>query len=381
MQQEITYGRLTKIAGYIFGLLFAGGGCYFFNVAATGKDSGLNIGIGILILALGVYMVLNTYRKKVIIANDHLTYRGTFNTKTILFKEIKGYRIEKNTLVIESKDKLRIAITDHVYLTDDYKILNTVRRYGVDLDRKAHNDELKEILDDNENGFTRAERKQSLNKAKKIASYTNYIGIAIGIWAGFYPNPYNIAICVALIFPVVALFVLSRYKNIISPVDTGGARPAISWAMLAPSFGLMIRSFKDYDLLNEWEVLLPACCAFAISCLAFYLALPKKEANKYDWLWVSLFAIPYCYAATIHLNCMADNSPPLKFNTSVQNKYTSKSKGNTHYHLTLTPWQRHQEPIEIEVTRTEYEQTPVDGPVGGHIKRGLLSIKWFYLDM
>jgi len=384
MNQEFVYGKLSKVAGYVFGLLFMALAIYFFNSAKNNQIIS-NSAIGAVIFLMGVYIAWDVYRKKVIITTDTITYYGSFKTTTIYLNDIKGYESEKNNLIIRSKtSKTTISISNYVYLANHYKLLAAIAHHGVNLDQKQYDDELREILDDPEIGYDQSERKATLKSAKWISSYVDYTGGAIGLWAMLYPHPYNIAIAFALLYPLVALAIFNKFKNIISLVGNAkSARPLINVGLIMPAIGLFLRAIVDYDLINYKQTIMPTAVFFAVACFVFFMILPKNEKNygKLGWLWMGLFAIPYCFGATIQVNCLLDDSLPVKFNTIVQSKDISTSKGKKHYNLTLTPWERGQDPKQIEVTQTEYEQTPVDGPVGGHIKSGYLHIRWFYLDM
>ncbi|WP_295670254.1 hypothetical protein, partial [uncultured Mucilaginibacter sp.] len=116
--------------------------------------------------------------------------------------------------------------------------------------------------------------------------------------------------------------------------------------------------------------------------LVFSLYRPIKRENK-ERVGIYLMIVPvialYSFAATYGMNCVFDHSVPVIFNTRVNGKYFTTGK-NSGYYLTVSPWGDHKKPEDIEVGKSQYNNTQLGQIVKINLKKGLVTIPWYYLE-
>jgi hypothetical protein len=386
MNREFTYSTGTKIAAYIFGVLFITGGCYFFYEAASDdKNEWFYSIIGLVMILMAVYVPLNSLRKKITITDELITLQGTFKTKSLVFKNAKGFRTEKDVIMIDPIDKSfpMIYISDSSYISDNYTMKSMIRRKLINLDNKIYQESLDELLNDKEIGLNRAERRNKLIQTEKFASYLNKGGIVISLWLLIYPHPYDVVLSITIVYPFLIVYFFSKHKAIVTLSDeNGSAYPSLNSALLLPTGVLVIKALSQYDMVKFTDCLVPCCVIFLIALAPFLLLIGWHDLsgkNKMSWLYAIIFALLFSYGATICINCNYDYSVSKKYKVKVLDQYSSSGKQTT-YHLTVSAWGTGNKPEDLSVYHGLYSKVKKGDRVTVYVKKGLLHIPWFFVD-
>ncbi len=244
-------------------------------------------------------------------------------------------------------------------------------------------DELQDILHDPTIGVDVQDRRDKLAKAKKIAQVINVTAIVYFIWGICYPIPYNMVVLVGIAIPLLALAILIKYKTLVNFINykrKNGVRPSLQETFIGCGGILLLRAFMDYKPLYYTKCIIPTLILWAFWCLALNPILPKIGIgkSKYDFIWASLFMLPYCYGAIVLCNCRYDQSKALHYQTTVVKKFETYNKG-TSYYLTIDKWGSKKWPEDIKVSEVEYERVQERQVVIIDLKNGLFEIPWYYI--
>jgi hypothetical protein len=225
------------------------------------------------------------------------------------------------------------------------------------------------------------------DKAKNLTSYLNNIGIAVSLWVMIYPHPYQVALTIALLYPLVTLYVFYRYRKTISLEDddnkTITKQPSLITALTLPSFGLVLRAFIDYDLLVftdsllTWGIIvlvLTMVMVWIVSISSHKIGLFSKDSFA-----VILFVLSYSYGSFIMVNCLYDNSKADVYHTRVLYKHVSSGRHTTYY-LTLDTWGQRTSPEDVSVPSSIYRATQAGETIDVYVKKGTLYSPWYFVD-
>jgi len=244
---------------------------------------------------------------------------------------------------------------------------------------------MKEIEVDNTIGVTAEHRLYNLNKAKKTADVLNIAGIVLTLWLYFYPQPYQLAITIALAFPVFVAFFFLNNKTVATFADSElrSAYPSFVAALILPALGLLIRAFFDYDLLNFADCLRPWAFAFIVVMIIMLglLLQQKQKGVKNAVLIAVLFVLPYSYGAVICVNTGFDNGEMWhSYKAKVLKKDFSADSKHIEYSLLLSPWGNKKENEDQSVTYALYNRVNVGDSITIDTRKGYFNIPWYSLD-
>ncbi len=339
------------------------------------------IPLSIAMIALMIVGILDTIKGKFVIDKNQVSTVSTFINRALLFSEIKGYRVTDKYLFIESNNESKKRIKVSTYVAHTNEIEAWLGENFKDLDVVESNEERKEILNNEEYGFTPGEREAKLAKARKAAKILNWSGGLLAVWTFVFPTPYKYAIIASIIFPVICIIVLKYYNGLIRINERKNtAYPSIFWALLTSTMALFIRILLDYAIFDYAKIWLPVII-ITLVFIAFILVGNKefqfKKANNYVTILGLLFYMSgYSYGALVAVNCLFDKSEPEIFNAKVLSKRVSTGK-YTSYNLEITPWGPQKEVDEVQVSKPFYEQLETDDEVNIYFMKGKFNIAWY----
>ena len=332
-------------------------------------------------IALMIVGIMDTIKGKFVIDKNQVFTVSTFINRALLFSEIKGYRVTDKYLFIESNNENKKRIKVSTYVAHSNEIEAWLAENFKDLDVVESNEEKKEILTNEEYGFTPGEREAKLAKARMAAKILNWAGGLLAVWTFIFPNPYEYAIIASIIFPVICIIVLKYYSGLIRIDERKNtAYPSIFWALLSATMALFIRILLDYAIFDYAKMWLPVII-ITLVFMAFILVGNKefqfKKANNYLTILGLLFYMSgYSYGALVAVNCLFDKSEPEIFNAKILSKRVSTGK-YTSYNLEITPWGPQQEVDEVQVSKPIYEQLEKDDEVNIYFMKGKFDIAWY----
>lgn len=387
MHQEFTISKGWKTSIYLFVFGAFIGAVYLFYIAGHSKNLWLCICGGSFALLFAVYYFLYLKNAQTIISNYGIAQvTATGKKKEIAIADIAGYKIEQSRIYLKNKaGKNLLTIPDYTYLGNKEALIAWIVGNFKDLDQQEFNDDLQEILDDPEVGVSENDRMDNLKQAKTICSWLNNISFALAFWLFLYPHPYDLAVLIALLYPLVTMVVQYRFRKvtIYSDGEKNSAYPSLSTALLMPTMGLMLRAIVDFDLL-KWPDCLMTIGMIAVVLSVIFAVIWKnmlsssKKSSK-GLGTIMLFVLAYSYSSFMMVNCNFDYSKSTLYPAKVISREVTHGKHDAYY-LTLNPWGPRTKAEEITVSKSLYNTVNVGDTVQVYVKKGTLKVPWFFVS-
>lgn len=336
----------------------------------------------ITVFALGV---LDAFRSVLHIYPDRIVKREVFKTRAVRIADLEGYRL------VQSQYTKNIVLFPKNKTEKKIKLSSTFERFGElsawvaqtlpDLDAREAAVEQQAILKDREYGHTERERGELLEKYRGVTKYLNNAGIAVGLWAFIFPQPYEILLVLCALFPLAGIMILVQSNGLVHFDERkNSAHPSIVRMFMMPALALALRSLLDFSIIDAKLLLLPVLAITAVFS-GLMLAKSKEFTGK---AWIKLlpiiFVAVYAYGLTVMGNCLFDESRPEVFGVKVMDKRISGGRSTTYY-VKLAPWGPITEADDATVPRSLYEQIQVGKEVYVVKKDGILRIPWFYITL
>jgi hypothetical protein len=226
----------------------------------------------------------------------------------------------------------------------------------------------------------------SPQKGKKLAIYINRLGLCLALWEALYSHPYSIALTVAMIFPLVTLFVLYIHRKSISLEDgdkkTGTKQPSLLAALIASSMILALRAGLDYDLLVFSDCLIAWGIGFIV-LTTIILWIESTSAIKIRFfsghgLSIMIFVLAYSYGSMIIADCFFDNTKPEIYHTHVLRKHMTGGR-RYNFYLMLDKRGQQTKPGDVSVSSSFYRKTQPGDGIDVYVKKGTLDIPWYFV--
>jgi hypothetical protein len=332
------------------------------------------------LLFLFVYAIIDAYKGKFVIAVDYVEIHSPFGIRRLDVNAIRGYRRDKNYIHIIPIEKRDKTIKVSLYYGGMLQILDWLSERYIDLDVADAQQEYDEILQNPALGITEEVIERRLEEAKKIARYANGASWVVLIWVFFYPKPYDIAVGVAMVFPLLVLLICYSYRGFMRGDDNEkGSYPSVITAFIMPSLVLGLRALLDFNILEYKE----GWIFIGFMAVTLYIAymLPtggftfRKTSDYFLAILFPIFTFFYSFGIYVTLNCRADRSEPAFYQTAVESKRTSSGKSTTYY-LDLQPWEGRTGTEEVTVSHSEYDAVQKGDSVSILQYKGYLRMPW-----
>jgi len=382
MQTEYTTSIGYKIFYSAAGLAVTGAGLFFYFYPGKAGQL-LTLLIPLLFVASGLLIIVNQFKRKIIITDNSIISVNVFKSKELPFDHIKGVRMGEKLMKIvpDQPAYLQISISDYISLGDSDGLIAWLTTNFKDLDAVELEQEKEKILNDTNLGFTEEDRKERISLTKGIAVAYNIVGMALGFIAIFIKDSY-LAALLMLIYPLCGIVVMVTSRGL-TKFLSNSKRSGYFFIILGfvmPIFIMLFKSLVDYNLFNYGHLWLP----MAISAGVLFLMLVTLGINRSaesvngQAVFMLIIAVIYGFGSSVQVNCVFDKSDPQPFKSTILGRKVEHSKG-AHYHLILTPWEPGQKQQDVEVSRSFYQNHADGSLVNIDMKKGTLNIPWFYI--
>lgn len=339
--------------------------------------------MSVAIVTLCALGLLETYRSKLIIEKDRIVNVLTFDTRTLAFDDIKGFRIGKNYLHFIPKNEKDKKLKISVYIGRYAELLNWASRRFPDLDAEGPEEE-QEILNNEELGRTWEEREEKLKRAKKISKFLNIAAWVVGISTFFYPRYYQAQVLLCSLIPILGILLYRNSKGLIRLNEKENSYlPGVAIAIMVPSCILALRAMLDYSVLDYSNFWLPA--SFVVIVLAFLIftgspqKLNLKKADTLGLIFVFvLLAGFYPYGFVVATNAAFDESEPVYYKARILGKSVSKGKTTTYY-FELSEWGPQKEVEEVSVSSDIYNTKEVGDSAVIYFNNGVYKLPYYFV--
>lgn len=337
------------------------------------------IPISLAVIVLSIYVLFETYGWTLLIFEDKIVVKSFFfGTRSLTLSEVKGYRMGKNYISIYPLNPEYKKVHISYLIRNRDEVNQWLEKLFPDLDVSEGDEEENLVIKNLAFGLTEEVRKERLGEAKSASRIMNIGGWLILIWLIIYPDPYQVAIGIASLFPLMIMAMGYRYSGIMKvDEETHSNMPSMASGLAVSVMALVWRAFKDFTVLYDqrfWIIV----SIMGLVLLIFYLLplQPFRTVSHYvSAVAFFLVTFSYSFAMFVLTNCLLDRSKPEIFKTTVIEKQVTGENDQTHK-FKLKPWGAIQEPKEVEVSSGEYESVTLGDSVSVVQHQGYLKSVW-----
>ncbi len=379
MNREFPISTGSKISYFIVALVTLVLGLFLW-IALISRSPGFSV-FGIFLVGLSIFIVIATLKRKIVVYDDRIIHANIFRTRELPIADIKGCRVGQKVINIipNTPSYSKITINNYIDFSGSGDLAKWLRENFTDLNEIDYQADLHSIQNDTRLGITDADRKNTINKARKTAIIYNVIG-AVFIILLFVFKKSPLFDAVLLVYPFIAVVIILTSKGLIKLF----AKPHTPYYTLwMGTFGaiipMFIKSAADYSILELNHLWLP--CIIAALALGIFIQFsdPNNSATSIgsSLIFVSLIiGCLYGFSFVILTNCDFDHSPEKVFQATILDHNITQGKGR-HFHILISPWGPQSNTANVDVSETEYYQDTVGSTVNVYLKKGLLNIPWY----
>lgn len=338
---------------------------------------GIAIILPIALIAIGlIFCAFLQVEEKIIFDNYTVRKESRLVNRELLPGDIKGYKIDKNYLIIVPHKGRGKVIRVSTYMSRVGVLENKLAARYPDLNVQEAQEVFDEVVE--KTGDRDVPR---LIKRAKIEVYTlTGITVALSVLSFLYFGWFQVLsfCCVPL-----ALLMLLRHKGLVQVESAKESQlPSIFFipliVLIVPLKQNSFIHILDYP--RVWMVV--SCVTVAlIAMLLFCSRYLNKKRKTYTLaaVFVSVIFVGNSYGIVLAGNAVLDNSGHEYHETRVADKSVSRGK-NTTYYLTLQPWAHQAESERESVSRQLYNAVDIDDKVGIYYHKGAFNIPWFRIE-
>lgn len=382
------YGKGFSFLIIVLALLFIGSGIWIFISYWTrgdGTDLIFSIIGGIFFISFGVVALIDIKRSKLIIENESITTVGVLNNRSLLFSEIKGFRITDKYIYVEPISGKRKPVKISTSYANGDELNYWLATNFTDLDFENYTNEYEEIIGNEEYGWTEEQRNDKLLAAKRLIRILNWLVTIVAIWLIFFPKPALYADLAGVVLGLAPIIAYRMYSGLIrlNEKQSFSPYPSIWWSLTLSSISLAISAGLYTNILYYTNVWVYAT-AITVVLLGILIFQNKEFTYKKNSHWflasiLGLFLFAYGFGAAVTLNRDLDKSPSRIYLTTISNKRISNGKIDTYY-FDLDTWGPNNEQTDVKVDRTLYHSLSAGDSVVVTLRKGELGIPWFFVQ-
>lgn len=388
MKKEFSYHLGWKIVITIFLLAFIAF-LIFLATISIKQSSQLAVNLGLFAMFLGlialcVIGLIDIFKAKLIIEDDKIKSIGVFKTKTLLFSEIKGIKLDQNYLRFLSNNPASKNLLVSVYYGKFTEIKLWASERFVDIDMQELIINEKQVLENELFGDTEEERQKKLIAAKKTIKVLSVVSWIVALSFFIFPHFYQIQTILCAIIPIVGLLIWQRSKGMITLAEKpNAAQPSIGGAILLPVMALLVRALMDINIFS-YDNLLKPLVAIVLLVLIFVIKAHhtkldfKKAKTYFILLGTVLLSAMYAFGIISISNTIYDNDGGELHAAEVLDMRISTGK-STSYYLKLSPWGPQTEIKDESVSKTLYENTQIGDSAFVYFSDGLYNIPYYII--
>lgn len=364
-----------------------GGGYLFIHAFETTRHNAnaLKLGLGVLLLVIAVLVYLEIFQLRLTVDEHSLTETHLFSSRTILMEDIDGYRRgEKDIFHIILKDGAK-SLQISRNLGDGKELIEWIEERYEDIDAREREKETEALLENEQFGITKKDRKARLENARKIDNVATIAGFIFCFWPIFYPRPFELLMIVVFLMPLAGVFITWYFKGLLKLYKKKSSPyPSLVLLMVMPVFGALLAGLRVYDLYgfpnSAWSLIIMGAIFFTVVCVgACWKAITNERRKLLICCCVFVLAAVYSYSLLIFANCHYDKSVPEVWKVQVLHKRINRGKSTTYY-LKLSPWGKFRNGKEVTVSRSFFDEVNETDSVDVYLKTGRWGVPWFWVE-
>jgi hypothetical protein len=311
---------------------------------------------------------------------DRIESKNGYFSRSLLRSNVSGYRHRQKgkRIALIPRDEFAKPVVVSRKLIDDPATEKWFEGLP-DLDAQDYQAASDALQNDHRLGNTVVEREQRLQMLKKIATRANLLGLVVGVWALFWPEPYEIPVFIAIAAVPTAIVLHFWSRGILSLAASRiDPRPTVLGLLFVPALAVAIHGFANFNSLDaKPEFAWAAGFAIALSVLVFARD-EAIQARKLSALFIAIALSFYAYGVIVELNAVFDQSTARVFSVPIADKHVIEGK-RTAYYIVLAAWGDQPADQETRVSYDFYQSTYVGETVCVHLRSGLFGFRHYYI--
>lgn len=352
--------------------------CFVTGQETDGPGERIAFGIlGALFFCLGLYVLAFTLKTKLILYPDRIEQQTVRTVWSLRREDIAGWRVVwmkyYSTLVLRPRRRELKRLRIMLILKEDEAFHAWVASLP-NLDEVEQAESAARIIEDQSVGATAEERSQRLEGARNKAKVLSWITGIGAVWGFFYPRPYQLAMAVLGVLPLVAMTMLATGGGLYQVRGRrNDARADLSIALFFPGLVLGLRGQLDFNLLAWMPIIKPTIASTVI--LTILLVIVSRGMSERHWA-ILPFLLVYLFGAITQANTLLDHSKRQVFPVRVLNKRVSSGNSTTYY-LQVEPWGPRGDVNEVSVSSSLYGGVSVGQNVCVFLWKGAMQAPWY----
>ena len=363
----------------IFGAFAVSGGFVMGFLAYETSRISLPYFMIVVFLFFGIYLIALATRSRVIIEGSRLEIRGAFTDHYADLNEIEGYRTISSRNGNYTQFYLgggRRPLTLSIHFEKDEAFDEWLRKVP-DLDKRDRDRILEKISQQEELGGTPQERLAALAQAKTYSIFALVIAIAAAVAASFGIPTLYLPFSIALALVPIVLAILLHRSPLLYVVfkRKDDPRAELLYALIVSSFGLLVRA-RGIHFVSLQSVGVIIALITVAYIAAFYHSFFESSSPMRTFFALLLFGMLYSYGAVVVADAVGDASTPTRYVVHVVGKHYTTGRSRSYY-LLLEPWGPVQQPNNLGVSKTVYDNASSGDQICLELSTGRLSAAWY----
>ncbi|WP_419320226.1 hypothetical protein ACN2C7_05045 [Caulobacter sp. ErkDOM-E] len=315
---------------------------------------------------------ISVHVERTLLLHDRVEVRKLFGIQILNRADVTGIRRGENGLILCSRhgEKQDFEVTWKVLSNPAWVAwLNTLKNFDAE---KALAEEAK-LEADARFGDTVAQRRETLSRLRRSDRWLSLLTIGVMIWALFWPKPYELAICVLGLMPLVVAAIFRRWRSMFSVVVW-----PFALALLA-SIVIALRAMLDIQTFDPW----PGYWAAGGAALLAALVSARLAGENRWWKTVLVAAVvgvpiySWAWGSISFANVLLDRSKSELIRTTVINRSDSDDK---HPVVTLRARSLGGEQFEdVDLSKQRFANAAPGAAVCLKVYPGWLGWRWGYI--
>jgi hypothetical protein len=361
---RVLAGLITAVA-LIFALVVA-------KLGASGHAPILLIAVVLLVVMVATMARVLTM--KLVVREQQVALSSVFGERSLRRQDITGRRKINNKYVrLDTREGRPLSVSLELF---QQARAGTWLEDIPDQEELAQAAFLEQVKADTSLGVDVESRMQALKRSRMLAGAVQVAAVGIYFFARFTSGYEGWCMALLAAFPWLALALVAMNPKLLRLGFTkNDPRASVMLALMFPIVALFITSL-DLDVFEKIAIW-PWAVLPAMLLAGTMLIVSRNEKDPYGWRVAGavIFACFYGGSSALVGDVMLDTSPVTRFATTVVGHSVSRGK-STRYYLDLAAWGPRNAGEHLSVSKAAFDANPVGASVCMQMHPGALKLPW-----
>jgi hypothetical protein len=208
-------------------------------------------------------------------------------------------------------------------------------------------------------------------------SGSQHLGWVLAFWTMAIAVPYALCIVLLAVAPPIAIGLASiSNRNWVLFGKRGSGKPSLEGLILLCPLALLVRAFRDLQVLDWQEPLIAAgIMGIALAVAAWFLIEPDRRDRIFVAACTVALGVAWGWGVTTLTNAAEDTVPTRFYASAIEDRRISSGR-STSYYLRLAPWGPVAGSQQVGVGRVVYDQMAGAAVACIDLHDGLFGWRW-----